>query len=103
LTTIFYTEEHLLRGVFATPGAWHYSHFPDLQQSHLTTNRSYDKNFLQEISIQSTINISLKFYFELHWEPCAQVLIITAPFVGTTSVNILQQKDKLSESPSTCW
>lgn len=103
---IFYTEEHLLCGVVATPGALHYSYFPDLQQSHLMTDRSYEKNFLKEISIQTIIKISLQFYFEVHWEPHAQVLIITTSFAGKTFVIIIiimQQKDKLSESPSTCW
>ena len=59
LTTIFCTEEHVLCGVVAAPGALHYSHFPNQRPSHLTTNRSYDKNFLEKIAIQTAVKKKL--------------------------------------------
>jgi hypothetical protein len=38
---------------------------PGLKSIPLTTNRSYDQNFLKKISVQTTIKISLKFHFEI--------------------------------------
>ena len=35
---------------------------------------TYDQNFLKKISIQTTIKMSLKFYFELHFKLCAQTV-----------------------------
>lgn len=40
----------------------------------LVTNESYDQDFIKRLSIQTTVKISLKFYFELelHFELCSQ-------------------------------
>jgi len=38
----------------------------------LTTNRSYNQNFLKKISIQTTTEMSLKLHFKLYFQLCAQ-------------------------------
>jgi len=35
---------------------------------------TYDEILLKKISIQTIIKMSLKFYFELHFKPCAQTV-----------------------------
>jgi hypothetical protein len=53
-----------------------------LQNNVVSQSLTYDQNFLKKISIQTTIKMSLTFYFELHFKMCAQ-LFITMLAVGT--------------------
>jgi len=65
------------------------------------TNQSYNQNFLKKISIQTNIKMSLKFHVDLCLNCTHTVLIVTTGMMSV--LIILQQKDYLFESPSTCW
>ena len=57
----------------------------------LTTNWSYNTNFLKKISFRTSVKMSLKFHFELPLLRWRNFVLI-----------VLQQKDFLLESPSMC-
>jgi len=46
--------------------------FLDTADPRLTTNRNHDRNLLKTVAMQTAIKMLLKFYFELHFEFCAQ-------------------------------
>jgi hypothetical protein len=58
----------------------------------LTTNRSYDQNFLKKILIKSTINI-IKLLFQLHFHISSKILFLL----------FCNRKTTYKNRPRTCW